>query len=96
MRNVTILDVRLRDGGKPLRAFVDIKYDGLIIRDLRVIKEDGKPLTVVCPQTSWRDKAGFIKYRTVITFPAELKGEIDRLVLNAYAGEMEPTNGKAT
>jgi hypothetical protein len=94
--DIQILEIRPQNSGRPLRAFVDIAYEGLTIRDFRIVKEDGKPLTVVCPQVSWKDKSGFIKYKTVITLPPELKGEADRLILNAYAQEMENHYGNPT
>jgi len=93
--DIRILDLRLQNSGKPLRAFIDIAYGGLTIRDFRVIKENSKRLIVACPQLSWKDKTGFIKYKTLITFPDEIKGEIDRLILNAYHREMETHNETA-
>lgn len=87
--NIKVLDIRLQNSGKPLRAFIDIAYGGLTIRDFRVIKENSKRLIVACPQLSWKDRIGLIKYKTLVTSPDETKGEIDRLILNAYHQEME-------
>ena len=87
--DIKIQNIRPQNHSKPLRAFVDISLDDFVIRDFRIIKENGKRLVVACPQLSWKDKTGFIKYKTLITFPDETKGEIDRLILNAYHREME-------
>lgn len=87
--DLKILEIRLQSNGKPLKAFVDIKLDEMVIRDFRIIKENGKRPWVASPQISWRDRDGAIKYKTVITLSDEVKGEIDRLALNAWHREME-------
>ncbi len=92
---IKILQIRPQSSGKSLLAFIDIKLNDLVIRDFRVIKENGKRLIVACPQVSWKDRAGFIKYKTLITFPDDVKGELDLVILTAYRREMEMENGKA-
>jgi hypothetical protein len=87
---IQILEIRPQNGGRPLKAFADIRLGEISIRDFRVIKENGKRLLVASPQVSWRDKStGSIRYKTIVTCPDELKGEIDRLILNAYHREMQ-------
>ena len=93
---IEILDLRLIDKDQPLKAFVDVKLDHITIREFRVIKENGKRLRVATPQISWKDTDGKIKYKTVITLPDELKGELDRVILNHFAEEMEKNNGQRT
>jgi len=87
--NIEILEIRLQNNGKALKAFVDLCLDGITVRDFRVIQEHKRRLWVACPQISWRGKEGKIKYKTIITFPDDLKGLIDLAVLNAYQREME-------
>ena len=87
--DIRILDIRPQNSGKPLKAFIDIAYGGLTIRDFRVIKENGKRLIVACPQVSWKDRAGLLRYKTIITFPDDIKGELDVAILSAYHREME-------
>ena len=94
--NIRVLDVRLQNSGRPLKAFIDITYRDLTIRDFRVIKENGKRLVVACPQLSWKDRTGLIKYKTLITFPDDVKGELDRIILNAYHSEVETHNETTT
>lgn len=90
---IEILELRLLNGDRSLRAFVDLQIGDWIVREFRVIKENGKRPWVASPQTSWKDpESGQIKYKTVITFPDELKGEIDRVVLNRFTEEMENKN----
>jgi DNA-binding cell septation regulator SpoVG len=86
---IEIIDIRMLPGDKPLRAFVDLKVDEIVFREFRIIKENGKRLWVACPQISWKDSDGQLKYKTVVTLPDELKGEIDRIVLNRFIRETE-------
>lgn len=91
---IRILEIRPQDhNGKALKAFVDVEVDGVIMRDFRIVKENGKKLWVASPQISWRDKDGFIKYKTIITLPIELKGEVDFTILSNYRRELEKKNG---
>lgn len=92
---ITVLNIRLQNSGRPLKAFIDIALEDLIIRDFRIIKENGKRLVVACPQASWKDRAGLIKYKTLITFPDDVKGELDIAILSAYRRAMETQNEKA-
>jgi DNA-binding cell septation regulator SpoVG len=95
MRLLEIRKVKNNGHPRPLLAFADVELEnGIIVRDLRVIQEAGKRVWIACPQSSWKDpEAGQIKYRTIITFPDAMKGEIDLLVLNAWAREKEKSSG---
>ena len=86
--DIEILEIRFPIKDTPLRAFVDVKFNGMTIRDFRVIKESDKRYWVASPQISWKDSAaGQLRYKTIITFSDELKGELDRHILNAYHEE---------
>ncbi len=86
---VKVLEMRPLNSGRSLRAFVDIQVGGWIIREWRVVKENGKRPRIVSPQISWKDLDGQIKYKTVVTLPDEVKGQIDFAILKAYTEEME-------
>ena len=93
--NINILEFRFMAGDKPLRAFVDLKIGDWIIREWRIIKENGKRSRVAPPQISWKGQDGQIQYKTVVTLPNELKGEIDLAILKRFNEEMEKIdNGK--
>lgn len=94
--DIKIIEIRIQENdNKALRAFCDIELNGIIVRDLRVIKDPGKRDWIASPQASWKDKTtGTIKYKTLITFPDEMKGELDLLILSAYHREMEKRNGR--
>ena len=94
---IKILQIRLQNGTWPLKGFADIEVNGITVRDIRIIKDVGKREHIANPQASWKDKVSrSIKYKTLITFPDEMKGELDRLVLNAYHRELEQRDGSTT
>ena len=82
--DLRILDIRLQDNGKPFKALVDIKLGELIIRDFRVIQQDGHKAYVTMPQSSWRGPGGRIQYKTLIVMSDELKWKIDSAILAEY------------
>ncbi len=87
-----VLELRRKpENGKPLKAFADVEIQsGIVIREFRIIQESNKRPWVACPQLSWKDPdSGQIKYKTIVTFPDRLKGEIDMLILNAWMRERE-------
>jgi hypothetical protein len=86
---IKILEFRFMNGGKALKAFCDIEINGWVIREWRVIKDNEKRPWVASPQLSWKGPDGRIQYKTIVTLPDELKGEIDRIILNRFTEEME-------
>jgi hypothetical protein len=94
MIEIIIKSIKLLSGNKPLRGFVDIQLGDWIIRDWRLVKEDGRRLQVFPPQVSWVGQKGEIQYKTIITFPVELKGQIDFAILKRYNEEMEESSGR--
>ena len=90
-----VLEIRKKsENGKSLKAFADLELDsGIVIREFRVIQEPNKRPWVACPQLSWKDpESGQIKYKTVVTFPDRLKGEIDLLILSTWTREREKSS----
>lgn len=90
---VEILDMRLLEGDKPLRGFADVQIGDIVIREFRVIKENGKRAWVAAPQISWKGSDGHIQYKTIVTLRDEVKGRVDQVVLNRFTEEMERKNG---
>jgi DNA-binding cell septation regulator SpoVG len=92
---VEIVDLRLLSGDRPLKGFADVRVNGWIIHDFRVIKQSGQKVTVSPPQVSWKDPAtGEIKFKGVLTIPSEQKQEIDIEILAAYQRKVERKNEK--
>jgi DNA-binding cell septation regulator SpoVG len=86
---IIILDIRPQNGGRPLKAFVDLKLGDLTIRDFRVIQQRGERAFVTAPQTSWKSPDGAIKYKTIITMPNDLKWQIESAVLAEFQRAQE-------
>lgn len=71
------------DGAGSTKAFCDLSIlDSIVINGLRVV-EGEKGLFVSMPREQGKDGKW---YNTVIPLKREVKDEIDRLVLEAYAG----------
>ncbi|NIO21616.1 MAG: hypothetical protein GTN76_12970 [Candidatus Aenigmarchaeota archaeon] len=83
---IEILQFRKVNQGN-LRAFVDIQIGHTTFRDFRVVHVDGQTPWVSSPQTSWKDGNGEIKYKSIITFPKELKELVDSMILARYQRE---------
>jgi len=82
---VEVLEIRMLAPGKPLRAFVDIKVGDWLICDFRIMKRNEHRTFVSPPQVSWKDPmTGEIKYKPILTFPADQKQAIDVAILAAY------------
>jgi DNA-binding cell septation regulator SpoVG len=92
---IEVLEVRLVDSEKT-KAFVDLRIGDLVIRDFRVMKENGKRPFVRAPFSTYRDQTGHLNFRQIVVLPDEVRGKIDLAILNAYHREMEKKDGKAT
>jgi hypothetical protein len=89
---IEVQAVHLVDKGTTL-AFVDLKLDGITIKDFRVQQQNGGPLSVQTPYSSWRDPISKqIKFKNIISFPVGLKELINAAVLSAYRLETERRN----
>jgi DNA-binding cell septation regulator SpoVG len=94
--NIDITDIRIQENNRSgkIKAFVDIMLDGIIIRDLKILKEPGQREIVVNPQISWSSQ-GELRYKTLVKFPSEVKGLLDLAVLQAYHSALEKRNGRS-
>jgi len=93
MDEVKVLEIRFVGDGRSLRAFVDIQFGELIIREFRITHKPGQKMAVSPPITTWKDPAtGQIKYKGIVTFPPEKKQAIDLAILHAYREEEEKRN----
>ena len=90
---VQVLSLRLiepKESG--LRGFADIRLDAILVRDFRIVQRNGKPF-VEGPHTT-RKKDGQMFFNQIITFPEELRVEIDTAILAAYFREKEKNHGQ--
>lgn len=88
---IRVLKVTHLPGDRPLKGFVDIEINGWVLRDWRVIQPSGGPVEVLCPQCSYRDQKGIVRYRSLLTLPPELYQRICVEILNSWWGK--ETNG---
>jgi DNA-binding cell septation regulator SpoVG len=94
MEEVKVIEIRPLKDRRPLRAFADVRVGSVVIRDFRVMKENGKRLYVKVPFSTYKDQTGQLRFRPIVVLPDEVRGEIDLAILNAYQGEMERINAK--
>ena len=94
---IKLIGFKLFPGRKVIKAFADVKIGEIIIRDFRVIKEDGQRPYVKAPFVVYKDRVGKLQFRQIAVLPDEIQGEIDLLILNAYRKEKEKEDeGPAT
>jgi len=86
MADIEILSFKPVSSGN-LRAFIDIQIGKTIFRDFRVVHVEGQRPWVSSPQVAWKDGNGELKYKTIITFPKELKELVDSMILARYQRE---------
>ncbi len=92
---IEVLEIRLLNDGRPLRAFCDVRVNTWIVHDFRIVKQNDQRVSVSPPQVSWKDpQTGQIKYRGILTIPSEEKQEIETEILHAYQVEMEKKHDK--
>jgi len=95
---IKVVDIRLvnsfANNVKSTQAFVDVQFGDIIIRDFRVMKENGKRPYVKVPFSTHKDQTGQLKFRPTIILPDEVRGEVDLAILNAYQREKEKDDGK--
>ena len=92
---IKVVDIRfLPPNGKTTQAFIDVQLGNIIVRDFRVVKEDGRRPYVKVPYSTYKDQTGQLKFRPTVILPDEVRGEVDLAILNAYQREKEKDDGK--
>jgi len=93
--DIRVVEIRLLNSNKPLKAFCDARVNTWIVHDFRIVKQNGQRAFVSPPQVSWKDPAtGEIKYKGILTIPPEEKQRIDTEILHAYQVELEKGNAE--
>jgi DNA-binding cell septation regulator SpoVG len=91
---IRVIGMRLLTDGKPLKAFADIQLNTIVLRDFRVMQANGGKPYIKVPFTTYKDKAGNLRFRQIIELPDEVRGQVDTLILSAFYREKEKTNGE--
>ncbi len=95
MAEIKVIQIRHLSDGKPLKGFADLQINDWIVRDFRIVGHNGQRLSVLPPQTSWKDpETGEIRFKGILTIPPDQKQMIDTMILHAYQVEMEKRNGR--
>lgn len=90
---IKVVEVKLMNGDRPLKAFITVQVSDWLIHDWRIVQQPGQRAWGSVPQTSWKDKDGKVQYRALLTIPGELKQRIEVAILSAW--EREERSGKA-
>lgn len=92
--NIQVVGLRFLPGDRPLKGFADIQLGDLILKDFRVMKDNGGKPYVKAPFTTYRDKTGQLRFRQIIDLPAEVRGRIDNMILSEYNREKDRRNDR--
>lgn len=89
MDTVEVVEIRQIRKQGPLRAFVDLKFGDLLVRDFRVMQDNGGRPYVKAPFSSYKNKNGELCFRQIIDLPDEVRGQVDTVILSAFYRERE-------
>lgn len=73
---IEIIKISSADGGN-LRGYFDVEIEGMIIRTCRIIQQPKTKAYCAGPQVKFGEKHWF----TVVSFPLEIREQIQELVL---------------
>lgn len=88
---IRVIEIKLMNGDKPLKAFATVQVGDWTIYDWRIVQQNGNQAWISVPQVSWRDSKGRVRYRALLSIPGELKQPIEVAILSAW--EKERQNG---
>jgi len=88
MMNIEIIDLRLLPGNRPLKAFCDVRVNDIIIKDFRILQDNGRPY-VKAPFVTYKNKVGTLRFRQIIDLPGEVRTRINNMILSEYYREKE-------
>lgn len=93
---IEVLQIKLLSGVRHLKAFADLRIGDWVVRDFRIIRENGGRILIDVPQSSWMNKeTRRLQFKAILTLPSELKQEVDMAVLQAYKMAVEKMNGNS-
>lgn len=96
MQDIKILKIRpiFNGEGRNLKAFCDIQIGEIVINEWRIFHRPGQMISIVSPQTTWKDKDGRVQYRSIVSIPSELKQQIDAAIISTWKREEEKESEK--
>jgi len=81
---VEVLEIRLVNKRKPLKAFADLRIGDWTIRDFRVVQHNDGKAYVETPVRSWRNSNGDIQFKNILTLPDGLKWQVESAILAEF------------
>jgi DNA-binding cell septation regulator SpoVG len=93
--NIQVLAIRFLHGDRSTKAFADVKIDDMIVSDFRVMQNEGRAY-VRTPFSTYKNQTGELCFKQIVTFPDEVRGQIDNLILSAFYREREKSNAADT
>ena len=73
--------------GGNVKAFVTVRIDDIVINDVRLIQQPGQQAWITGPQREYQDGQGNRKFVSLVQFSDSLKRAVQRVVLEAVAGQ---------
>ncbi len=91
---IEVLQIRCSPRDRPLRGFADVRVGAFVLRDFRIMRENGGKPYIKAPFVTYKSKGGKLKFHQIIDLPAEVRGQVDTAILSAfYAREKEEKDG---
>lgn len=91
---IEITDIRIVENPKSTLAFVDVRIDGIEIKDFRIMT-NGRTAYVRTPFSTYKDKSGKLKFRPIIVFSGEDEWKIHTTILDRYRQMKEVNHGNS-
>ena len=87
---IRVIRLELVSGYGNVRAFVDVEYGGIVIRNIKVVQQKGYRPYVRLPEASFIGQDGKKKYVPVMKFAdEETQEKFRKVILTAYKEALE-------
>jgi hypothetical protein len=84
MNEIEVVGINKVNAKGALQGFADVKIAGLILRNFKVILREGGTLQVEYPTTTFRNSNGQIRYKPLVSCPAEVMQKIYIKILSCW------------
>ncbi len=87
-QNIIVERLRHVNACAPLKAYADIRLsDGILIKDCRIIQQDGQQAWLSMPRISWTPEGeNKPHYKPLVILPKDLQKAAQIAALNAFTG----------
>ncbi len=81
---IEVQELRVLPSGRDLKAFASVRIGDWVIHEWRITQHEGERVQVFYPLVSWKSPDGKVRYRALVSIPAELKQRIDVAILSRW------------